>query len=105
MIDDIPDKRVVRRVLEHGLGEADFLLVHCRWASTLASALSSRREAGLGVLDDQFTLKLVEGGRDMEEQPALGRFRNRSRLGPTQPSKPLCTHHNTAGCSPPKNHS
>jgi len=73
MIDDIPDERVVRRVLEHGLGEADFLLVHCRWASPLASSLSSRRETGLGILYYQLTLKFIEGGRDMEKQPALGR--------------------------------
>jgi len=26
-----------------------------------------------GVFDDQFTLKFVEGGRDMEKQPPLGR--------------------------------
>ena len=27
VIDDIPDKRIVHRVLEHRLGEANFLLV------------------------------------------------------------------------------
>jgi hypothetical protein len=37
------------------------------------SSLSSRLEARPGVFDDQLTLEFVEGGRDMEEQPPLGR--------------------------------
>jgi hypothetical protein len=32
-----------------------------------------RRETGLGILYYQLTLKFIEGGRDMEKQPALGR--------------------------------
>jgi len=73
MIDDIPDKRVVYRVLEHCLGDAGFLLVQYPRPSAPAPALSSCREAGLGVFDDQLALKFIEGGRDMEKQPSLGR--------------------------------
>jgi hypothetical protein len=42
-------------------------------AAAPASPLSGRREARPGVLDDRFTLKFIESGRDMEEQPSLGR--------------------------------
>jgi len=52
VIDDIPDKRIVHRVLEHRLGEANFLLVQYTWAPTPASPLSGRGETGLGVFDD-----------------------------------------------------
>jgi len=34
VIDDITDKRVVHRVLEHRLGEANFLLVQHAWPPT-----------------------------------------------------------------------
>jgi hypothetical protein len=68
LIDDIPDKRVVHRVPEHRLGEADSLLVQHLWPPAPAAPLSGRREAGPGVFDDQFTLKFIEGGRDMEKQ-------------------------------------
>jgi hypothetical protein len=37
------------------------------WPPAPASALSSRREAGLGVFDDHLTLKFIEGGCDMEK--------------------------------------
>src|ERR1700722_11835076 len=67
VIDDIPDKRVVHRVLDHCLGDAGFLLVQYPWPPAPASALSSRRKAGLGVFDDQLTLKFIEGGCDMEK--------------------------------------
>jgi len=73
VIDDIPDERVVHRVLEHCLGDAGFLLVQHPGPPASASALSSRREAGLGVFDDQLALKFIEGGRDMEKQPSLRR--------------------------------
>ena len=52
VIDDIPDKRVVHRVLEHRLGEANFLLVQYVRPPTPASPLSGSRETGLGVFDD-----------------------------------------------------
>ena len=52
VIDDIPDKRVVNRVLEHRLGEANFLLVQYAWPPTSASPLSGRHETGFGVFDD-----------------------------------------------------
>src|SRR3954469_19056624 len=67
-INDIADKRVVHRVLEHRLGDADAFLVQHRRPPAPASPLSGRREARPGVFDDQFTLKLIESGRDMEEQ-------------------------------------
>ena len=65
MIDDIPDERVIHRVLEHRLGDAGFLLVQHPWPPALTSPLSSRREFGFGVFDDQFSLEFIEGGRDM----------------------------------------
>jgi hypothetical protein len=52
VIDDIPDKRVVHRVLEHCLGEANFLLVQYARPPTPASPLSGCGETGLGVFDD-----------------------------------------------------
>jgi hypothetical protein len=52
MIDDIAHKRVVHRILEHRLREADFLLVQYGWPPTAASSLSGRRETCLGVFDD-----------------------------------------------------
>jgi hypothetical protein len=70
VIDDIPDERVVHRVLEHGLGEASFLLVQHRWPAAPTSALASRREAGFGIFDDQLTLKFIESGCDMEKTAA-----------------------------------
>jgi hypothetical protein len=52
VIDDIPDKRVVHRVLEHRLGEANFLLIKYARPPTPTSPLSGRRETGFGVFDD-----------------------------------------------------
>jgi hypothetical protein len=62
-IDDIADKRVVHRVLEHRLGNTDAFFVQHRPPSP-ASPLSGRREARPGVFDDQFMLKFIESGRD-----------------------------------------
>jgi hypothetical protein len=67
MIDDIPDERVVHRILEHRLADADFLLVQHPWPPAVASPFSSCREAGFGVFDDQLSLEFIEGGRDMEK--------------------------------------
>src|SRR5579883_322201 len=46
---DISDKRVVHRVLEHRLGDTDFLLAQCRWTFTLSSPLSGRRKTSLAL--------------------------------------------------------
>jgi hypothetical protein len=64
VIDDIADKRLVHRVLEHRLGDTDAFLAQYQRPSTPASPLSSRRETRPGVFDDQFTLKFIEIGRD-----------------------------------------
>jgi hypothetical protein len=52
VINDIPDKRVVHRVLEHRLSEANFFLVQDARPPTPTSPLSGRGETGLGVFDD-----------------------------------------------------
>jgi len=52
VIDDIPDERVVHRVLEHRFGEANFLLVQYGWPPTPAAPLSGSHETGFGVFDD-----------------------------------------------------
>ena len=49
VIDDIPDERVVHRVLEHRLGEANFLLVQYGWPPTPAAPLSGGHEASFLV--------------------------------------------------------
>jgi hypothetical protein len=64
VVDDVADKRLVHRVPEHRLGDTDAFLVQHRRPPAPASPLSGRREARPGVLDDQFTLKFIESGRD-----------------------------------------
>ena len=60
-------RSLIQDHMEHCLGDAGFLLVQHPRPPAPASALSSRREAGLGVFDDQLTLKFIEGGCDMEK--------------------------------------
>ena len=67
VVDNVPDKWIVHRVLEHRLSDAGFLLVQYPRPPAPSSSLSSRREAGASVFDDQLTLKFIEGGCDMEK--------------------------------------
>jgi hypothetical protein len=67
MVDDVPDKRIVHGILEHRLGGADFVLVQYRWSPASASPFSGRGEPRSGVFDNQFTLKLIECGANVEE--------------------------------------
>jgi|SRR3954451_5120615 hypothetical protein len=86
-INDIADKRVVHRVLEHHLGDADAFLVQHRWLPAPASPLSGRREARPGVFDDQFTLKLIESGRDSVGIPPSNIvLKSQTRIGERKPA-------------------
>ena len=87
MIDDVADKRVVHRVLGHRLGNTDAFFVQHRRPPVPAFPLSGRREARLGVFDDQFTLKFIESGRDSVGIPPSNIvLKSQARIGERKPA-------------------
>ena len=71
--DDVIDEGMVLPVSEQCLGEANFLVIHCARPAALPTATSCGSETRPGVLDNQFTLELVEGRGHVKEQASVRR--------------------------------